>query len=173
MTTEDKELVFLQSIAEGLTTLQKNATLLDKNLTQFPIHLLSIALQADKKGQARNVMISPYDFGEEESFYKHTYIQIYSQVPTELTPQQMATLAMCLPEINQQIALGHFGIQYNEYKMYFKYILLVAEEEKEVYKKVAEILEILEFTLDIMEPTIDMIASNNSVDEILARYAID
>ncbi len=164
---EDKELIFLHSIKDGLASLNKDATLLDKNLTFFPIHLLSVGLEPDKKGQARNVMISPYDLGEEQRAFHNTYTQIYAQVPTELTTEQMATLAMCLPEINQHVAIGHFGIQYNESKMYFKYILLLSEGEKDAYKKVAEILEILVFTLDIIEPTLDMITNGMAFTEIL------
>jgi|GEM_PF-3779970 len=166
MTNQAIELTLLQDIKKGLAELGKQSNLLDKTVTNFPIHMLSVSLGQDGKGRDRMLMVSPYDTGEDKSFYNHTFLQMYVQIPINLSVEQMATVTLMLPHVNQQMAIGHYGIQYHENRMYFKYILLLAEKETDTYKKVAEIIELINFSLMMVESTMDLVENGLNFEEI-------
>jgi hypothetical protein len=161
MNKKEPNLILLERIQTHLEKSGIETVLLDKAQYEMYVHIPS-----DRKGRERTITLSPYELEENELQKSNIFLQIYSQVPVQLSTEQMATATMLIPEINLQMAIGHFGVQYHMNCMYFKYILLLSDEEPQLEQKIEEVLHLTEFSLDMLSPTIDLIEKGLNLEEI-------
>ncbi|WP_434222685.1 YbjN domain-containing protein [Limnospira platensis CENA597] len=111
----------IQSIIDGeeFTTSWEGAT------SEHPIDRILVLLSEEKQLLAELLFIPV----EEEVEDVHL-LQFYVGLPGEVLPAAMSEIRQLLLRLNTTLPIGSFGIQEEEELLYFRYVLVIPQEEK-------------------------------------------
>lgn len=139
----DKKL--LEHLLNHLETQNYTCFMLPKEQTGLPIDVLSIQLNNDYKQREQFLSLSFYPLKKQESNIR--YLQLFVQLDMNLTDTSLLNTTFILPYINTQLPLGHFGLNMEELKIYFKFIHIFGNENKLDVKVIQDNIEMTQYIL--------------------------
>lgn len=142
---------FLEKLVEELKTKGLECFLLPKEETNLPLDVVTIKLYKDYKQREQFLSLSFYPLDKQDSPVK--YLQLFTQLNMELNDTKLVNSTFILPHINAQLPLGHFGMNFKENKIYFKFVHTFGNENKLDAKVVNDNIEMIQYTLEILSPT--------------------
>lgn len=130
----------LQQLQHLARQLEYEADMLKKSPPDRPFDILSIRIDEDKVEEGRQLELVYYP--ENADLEGSDFLQFYCHYPFVYNDEGLQKIKQLLPDVNNRMSLGHFGISFNEKKVQFKYVLalpLKTEVKPLFFKDVLEI----------------------------------
>lgn len=135
------ELGFLE---QAVSDLGYTSELIERS-EQVPYHTLLVNLPADGQGRAFQVALSFYPI--DESQLEHSLLlQYFIALPFAVNASAAPAVLAVLPELNNRVVLGHFGLSADLRQLHYRYVQALPNDDILSAEKVADVLLLVSYT---------------------------
>lgn len=153
---EARHLVELGFLEEIVKRLGLSAQVIEKS-GEVPYHTLLVMLDPDDRGRPMQLAISFYPVGAD--LVAHTLLlQYFIALPFTTGPDGLARLSAWLPDVNNRVVLGHFGLSTGEGQVHYRYVQALPEEGVVGGETIEDVLTLVRFTPALFAPTLEALA---------------
>ena len=142
--TQARHLVELGFLEEILNELGYSTQLVEKS-AGLPYHTLLAALEPDGQERPRQLALNYYPVDEDQVEYS-LLLQYYIALPFALDEAGLARVREWLPEINNQVVLGHFSISDEQKQLAYRYVQTLPRDEVITTEAVADVLTLVTYS---------------------------
>jgi hypothetical protein len=135
------ELGFLEEILDELGY----STQLVEKSAGLPYHTLLVALEPDAQERPRQLALNYYPVDEDQVEYS-LLLQYYIALPITFDEAGLGRVRAWLPEINNQMVLGHFGITDEQKQVHYRYVQALPRDEVVTTEAVADVLTLVTYS---------------------------
>jgi len=154
--TEARHLVELGFLQEVVTSLGLSARMLEKS-AEVPYHTLLVMLEPDHRARPVQLALSFYPVGAD--LVAHTLLlQYFIALPFTTDAAGLARLAAWLPDVNNRVVLGHFGLSAGEGQVHYRYVQALPEEGIVGVETVEDVLTLVRFTPSLFAAVLEDLA---------------
>ena len=159
------ELTRLESIAEEMGY----PTELIKRSGEIAYHTLLLGLEPDAGGRAKQLALNFYPLSKED--VEHSlFLQYFVDLPIVADEDGLARIREVLPDMNNKVILGHFGIGAGTQRLHYRYVQTLPADEMVTLEAVADVILMTGYTPMVFEGLLEELAQGTiSVEEARAR----
>ena len=148
------ELGFLQDVVGEL---ELSSRIIERS-PQVAYHTLLVEIEADSKRRSRQLAMNFYPL-EDEEFSDTLFLQYFIGLPFEVKQSALPTVAQILPDVNNKVVLGHFGLTAGARQLHFRYVQPLPSDEVMSAEKVASVLLLVRYTPILFGDLLEEVAS--------------
>lgn len=152
-----RHLVELGFLQDAIGELDLNSRIIERS-AQVPYHTLLVEIEPDAKRRARQLAMNFYPL-EDEEFADTLFLQYFIGLPFEVKPSALATVAQVLPDVNNKMVLGHFGLTDGTRQLHFRYVQALPSDEVMSGEKIATVLLLVRYTPILFGDLLEEVAS--------------
>lgn len=153
---EARHLVELGNLEEVFTAIgYKHIELLEKS-AEVPYHTLLLGLDADEKGRLRQLALTFYPVAD---FEDTLFLQYFSELPFDLKEATLPAVYTLLPEINNRMVLGYFGVSDGGRKLHFRYVQTFADDDLLSQDRIETVTTMVAFSPMLFADVLEAVAS--------------
>lgn len=162
------ELGFLQNIFRD----QGLAAELVERSEQVPYHTLLVALEPDADERPRQMAVNFYP-ADPELVPDTLLLQYFIVLPLTMNAAGAARLREWLPEVNNQVVLGHFSLSASEpLQLHFRYVQALPSANVITAEAVTDVITLVSYTPLLYQNALeDLAAGDITVDQARANLA--
>ena len=162
------ELGFLQAIVrdQGL-----KAVLVERS-EQVPYHTLLVDLEPDAEERPRQMAVNFYP-ADPELVPDTLLLQYFIVLPVKMDEAGAARLRQWLPEVNNQVVLGHFSLSFSApLQMHFRYVQALPSNSVIHAEAVTDVITLVSYTPLLYQNALeDLAAGDITVEQARANLA--
>jgi hypothetical protein len=162
------ELGFLLDIVrdQGL-----NAVLVERS-EQVPYHTLLVDLEPDAEERPRQMAVNFYP-ADPELVPDTLLLQYFIVLPVKIDEAGAARLRQWLPEVNNQVVLGHFSLStIAPLQMHFRYVQALPSASVVTAEAVSDVITLVSYTPLLYQNTFeDLAAGDTTLEQARANLA--
>jgi hypothetical protein len=162
------ELGFLLDIVrnQGL-----NAVLVERS-EQVPYHTLLVDLEPDAEERPRQMAVNFYP-ADPELVPDTLLLQYFIVLPVQIDEAGAARLRQWLPEVNNQVVLGHFSLStVAPLQMHFRYVQALPAASVVTAEAVSDVITLVSYTPLLYQNTFeDLAAGDTTLEQARANLA--
>jgi hypothetical protein len=151
-----RHLVELGFLEEAITSLDMAAQLIEKS-DQIDYHTLLVELEPDSQGRPRQLALNFYPV-DESQLEDTLLLQYFVALPIELPETALPDIRQLLPDINNKVVLGHFGLTAGQPQLHFRYVQALPADDVITREKVANILTLVTYTPLLFQDVLEQVA---------------
>ena len=158
------ELGFLQNIVrdQGL-----NAVLVERS-EQVPYHTLMVDLEPDAEERPRQMAVNFYP-ADPELVPDTLLLQYFIVLPVKMDEAGAARLREWLPEVNNQVVLGHFSLNASSpFQLHFRYVQALPSDSVIRAEAVTDVITLVSYTPLLYQNALEDLAAGD-ITVALAR----
>jgi hypothetical protein len=162
------ELGFLEDIVRNMGL---NAQLVERS-EQAPFHTLLIDLEPDAEERPRQMAVNFYP-ADPELVPNTLLLQYFHVLPVTITAAGAARLREWLPEVNNQVVLGHFSLSTGQpQQLHFRYVQALPSDEVITAEAVSDVITLVSYTPLLYQNSLEALAEGDiTVEQARANLA--
>ena|SRR5260221_8902275 len=162
------ELGFLQDIVRDMGL---NAQLVERS-QQVPYHTLLIDLEPDAEERPRQMALKFYP-ADPELVPNTLLLQYFIVLPVKITEAGAARLREWLPEVNNQVVLGHFSLSTGQpQQLTFRYVQALPSDDVLSAEAVSDVIRLVSYTPLLYQNALEALAEGDmTVEQARASLA--
>jgi hypothetical protein len=148
---------------------------LEPKSKEVPYHMLLLGLEPDAKGRPMEMTLTFYPVGDDD-VENTMLLQYYVELPMEVDRPGLSRVRELLPDINNQVVLGHFSISDSQNRLHYRYVQALRADQLVSAAAVTDVMTITSYTPAAFEDILEALAKDEiSVEQaraqLDARYA--
>jgi hypothetical protein len=161
------ELGFVEAIVHDLGL---KAQLMERS-EQVPYHTLLVDLEPDAQERPRQMALSFYPVSADQ--VEHSLLlQYYIVLPVTLEGDGLARVRAWLPEINNKVVLGHFGITDDQHQLHYRYVQALPADELIEADTLQDVITLTGYTPLLFQNSLeDLAAGDITLEQARANLA--
>jgi len=162
------ELGFLEDIVRDMGL---NAQLMERS-QQVPYHTLMVDLEPDAEERPRQMAVNFYP-ADPELVPDTLLLQYFIILPMKINEAGAARLREWLPEVNNQVVLGHFSLSAGQpQQLHFRYVQALPSDQVLSAEAVTDVITLVGYTPLLYQNALEALADGDmTVEQARANLA--
>jgi hypothetical protein len=163
-----RQLVELGHLKAIVTGMGYPAQLVEKS-RELAYHTLLVGLEPDAKGRSTQMALTFYPMGEKD-VENTLLLQYFVDLPFDVDKAGLARVREVLPDINNKVVVGHFGITAGQDRLHYRYVQALRADDIVTAEAVADVIIMASYTPHVFEGVLEELAQGEiSVEQARAR----
>ncbi len=147
------ELGHLEAIVTGMGY---PAQLLERS-PQLAFHTLLVGLEPDARRRPKQMALTFYPVGE-ETVENTLFLQYFVDLPFDVSHEGTARVSELLPDINNKLVVGHFGVTAGQNRLHYRYIQALPADRIIAREAVEDVIVMVSYTPLLFEEILEELA---------------
>lgn len=154
---------------EGILNSMGFSTQLVERSPHVPYHTLLVGLEPDARGRPMQVALTFYPV-EEEDIGNALFLQYFIDLPFEVDKERLADVGQLLPDVNNQVVLGHFGITAGQDRLHYRYVQALPADRTVTAEGIEAVIVMVSYTPSVFKGILgDLAEGEISVEQARAK----
>ncbi len=159
------ELGNLEGIFEGMGY---SAHLVERS-REIAFHTLLVGLEPDSNGRPKQMALTFYPLGGEDE-ERTLFLQYFVDLPFSVDEAGLTRVKELLPDINNRLVVGHFGITADQDRLHYRYVQALPADDIVTAEAVEGVIAMVTYTPLVFEAMLEELALGEiSVEQARTR----